>query len=78
MKHPFSGLGVALITPFLPNKSIDFAALSRMLEHLIDNEVDYIVVLGTTGEAATLSQTETFEVFDFIGKVLAVLNFVNF
>ncbi|MGB1205662.1 MAG: 4-hydroxy-tetrahydrodipicolinate synthase [Chitinophagales bacterium] len=66
MKHPFSGLGVALITPFLPNKSIDFLALSKMLEHLITNEVDYIVALGTTGEAATLSKMESFQVFDFI------------
>ena len=71
MKHPFSGLGVALITPFLPNKAIDFVGLSNMLEHLIDNDVDYIVALGTTGEAATLSQTETFEVFDFILQKVA-------
>ena len=71
MKHPFSGLGVALITPFLPNKAIDFPALNNMLEHLIENEVDYIVALGTTGEAATLSKTETFQVFDFILQKVA-------
>ena len=71
MKHPFSGLGVALITPFLPNKAIDFPALSNMLEHLIENEVDYIVALGTTGESATLSKTETFQVFDFILQSVA-------
>jgi 4-hydroxy-tetrahydrodipicolinate synthase len=71
MKHPFSGLGVALITPFLPNKEIDFAALRNMLEHLIENKVDYIVALGTTGEAATLSMAETFQVFDFILKTVA-------
>lgn len=52
------GLGVALITPFLPSKEIDFEALDRMIEHIIDGKADYIVVLGTTGETPTLSAGE--------------------
>lgn len=52
------GLGVALITPFKENKEIDYSALDRMIEHLIDSDVDYIVVLGTTGETATLTPDE--------------------
>ena len=52
------GLGVALITPFKSDKSIDFDALSRMIEHVIAGKVDYIVVLGTTGETPTLDPDE--------------------
>ena len=65
MNQPkFRGTGVALVTPF--NKyEIDFAALERIIEYVIDGCVDYIVSLGTTGEAITLSASECREVFDF-------------
>lgn len=52
------GMGVALVTPFKQDKSIDFDALARLLEYQIKNGVDYMVVLGTTAETATLSSTE--------------------
>lgn len=52
------GMGVALITPFDREKSIDYAALDRMVEHVVAGKADYIVVLGTTGETATLSAEE--------------------
>ncbi|MEQ8705477.1 MAG: 4-hydroxy-tetrahydrodipicolinate synthase [Phaeodactylibacter sp.] len=56
-----SGTGVALVTPFR-NKAIDFPALSRLIEHTIQGGVDFIVSLGTTGEAITQSQEECREV----------------
>lgn len=52
------GLGIALITPFDNDKNIDYYALGRVLNHVIDNGADYLVVLGTTGETATLTAGE--------------------
>ena len=52
------GMGVALITPFKADKSIDFPALAKLLEYIIQNKADYIVVLGTTAETATLTEEE--------------------
>ena len=54
----FKGTGVALITPFSHDGRIDFEALGKLVNYQIDNGVDYLVVLGTTGETATLSDTE--------------------
>jgi 4-hydroxy-tetrahydrodipicolinate synthase len=66
MKQPIcSGTGVALITPFQPDGSVDYAALERLIEHVVAGGVDFIVSLGTTGEAITLSAKECREVFDF-------------
>ena len=52
------GHGVAMITPFKRNGTIDFDALPVIVDHLIAGGVDYIVVLGTTAETATLSKEE--------------------
>jgi len=49
------GTGVALVTPFKNNKSVDYDALRRLVNYQINNGIDYLVVLGTTGEPATLS-----------------------
>lgn len=54
----FHGTGVALITPFSEDGSIDFAGLQNVINHVIDGGVDYLVVCGTTGESATLSKSE--------------------
>ncbi len=62
------GTGVALITPFLENLEIDYAALERTIEHLIQGEVEYIVVLGTTGETATLSHQEKESIYNFTAQ----------
>jgi len=63
------GTGVALVTPFRLN-DIDFPALERIIEHVIAGGVDFIVSLGTTGEAITLHPDEVNEVLQFtIGKV---------
>ncbi len=56
--NTFRGTGVAVITPFNSDKSIDIPAIARITTHLIGGKVDYLVVLGSTGEAATLSQAE--------------------
>ena len=60
------GIGTALITPFKPDKSIDYEALARVLDTQLTGYVDYLVVLGTTGEAATLTSEEKREVRRFI------------
>lgn len=63
MKNKFCGTGVAMVTPFTPKGEIDFNALEKLVNHLIDGGVDYLVSLGTTGETATLSSQEKKEVF---------------
>ena len=60
------GLGTALITPFKADGSVDYDALKRLLDIQLNGYVDYIVVLGTTGEAATMSADEKREVRQFI------------
>lgn len=56
--NAFKGTGVALITPFHDDYSIDFESLKRLIDHVVSGGVDYLVVLGTTGEAATLTSAE--------------------
>ncbi|MFT4695477.1 MAG: 4-hydroxy-tetrahydrodipicolinate synthase [Urechidicola sp.] len=63
------GLGVAMVTPFKVNKEIDYPALEKLTNYLIGGGVDYLVVMGTTGEAATLSMIEKQEVLDFVIKI---------
>jgi len=60
------GLGTALITPFKKDGSVDYEALARLLDTQLTGFVDYIVVLGTTGEAATLTSDEKHDVRRFI------------
>lgn len=62
----FKGLGVAIVTPFTRNGEIDFVALEKLIEHQISGNTDYIVVLGTTGETATLSKEEKNSVVRFV------------
>ena len=64
------GLGTALITPFKADKSIDYEALARLLDTQLTGAVDYIVVLGTTGEAATMTEDEKREVRTFIREYI--------
>jgi 4-hydroxy-tetrahydrodipicolinate synthase len=69
LQSPFSGTGVALVTPFDKDGNIDWAAMERLIEHVLqDGGVDYIVSLGTTGEAITLSTAECKAVFAFTLK----------
>jgi 4-hydroxy-tetrahydrodipicolinate synthase len=54
----FKGTGVAIVTPFKNDSSIDFAALARVINHVINGGVNYIVAMGTTGESVTLTKDE--------------------
>lgn len=54
----FKGLGVAVITPFTSDKKVDYPSLKKIISHLIDGGVDYLVMLGTTGESVTLNSDE--------------------
>ncbi|WP_312322680.1 4-hydroxy-tetrahydrodipicolinate synthase [Soonwooa sp.] len=63
------GVGVALVTPFNEDLSIDFDSLTKLVDYNIDNGTNYLVVLGTTAEAATLSNDEKKQVVEHIIKV---------
>jgi 4-hydroxy-tetrahydrodipicolinate synthase len=66
MAVKFSGTGVALVTPFHKQGTIDFGSLEKIIEHTVTNGIDYLVVLGTTGEAATLSKDEKNALVNFV------------
>lgn len=74
----FKGTGVAIITPFDKNKSIDYPALRKLINYIIEGGIDYIVTLGTTGETPVLSNDEKLEIINFtkneiIGRVPLVV-----
>lgn len=62
----FIGTGVALITPFTDDLQVDFEALKKLVNFQVENGIDYIVVLGTTGESATLTSEEKKQVIHTI------------
>lgn len=58
-KHSkFKGTGVAIVTPFLKDGTIDFKSLTKLVNHIIKGGVEYVVVMGTTGESVTLTKEE--------------------
>ena len=65
----FVGTGVALVTPFKKDLSIDFTALSKLVEFNLANGVDYLVINGTTGESVTVSKEERQRIVDVIVSV---------
>ncbi len=69
-QQQFRGTGVALVTPFKAGE-VDFSSLGNIIEHTINGGVDYLVSLGTTGEAVTLSSQECRKVLDFTIKINA-------
>ena len=73
MKTPiFTGTGVALITPFRrQQETVDFTKLEALIEHIITSGVDYIVALGTTSEAATMTDSERSAVQEFIVETVS-------
>ncbi len=77
MNPQLKGVGVALVTPFQKDGSVDFAAYQRLINHVIEGGVDYVVALGTTGESPTLSKEEKYEVLDktieFVEKRVSVV-----
>lgn len=66
MPHIFSGTGVALVTPFHNDSTIDFNSLKKLVNHVIESGVNYLVALGTTAETPTLSADEKLEVLHFV------------
>ena len=67
----FRGTGVAIVTPFKSDLSIDFAALGRVVNHVINGGVNYIVVMGTTGESVTLTKDEKKAIISYVVEVTA-------
>lgn len=69
MNNPFSGSGVALVTPFHADGSIDFNALKKLVQLQIDGGTDFLVVQGTTGESPTLTADEKTRVLETVQEV---------
>ncbi|QNA45782.1 4-hydroxy-tetrahydrodipicolinate synthase [Lacibacter sediminis] len=65
------GTGVALVTPFKDNMEIDYPALERVIDFVVDNDVEYVITLGTTGETPTLSKEEKIELILFTYEKVA-------
>jgi 4-hydroxy-tetrahydrodipicolinate synthase len=69
MYNKFRGTGVAMVTPFHKQGTIDFTALERLIEHLIEGGVNYLVVQGTTAETATLTREEMNALAGFVVEI---------
>ena len=65
LRQQLRGTGVAIITPFDQEGRVDFPALGKLIDHIIENGVDYIVSLGTTGETPVLSKEEKKDIVQF-------------
>ena len=66
----FKGTGVAIVTPFKNDSSIDFAALGRVINHVINGGVNYIVAMGTTGESVTLTKDEKKAIISYVVETI--------
>lgn len=64
----FRGTGVAIVTPFHQDGNIDFPALGKLIDFLISGKVEYLVVMGTTGENVTISKEEKQRIFSFVAE----------
>ena len=71
LRHKLSGVGAAMITPFTPSGQVDYDALARMIDYVIDGGADYIVALGTTAETPTLYLHERAVIAMFITNHIA-------
>ncbi len=69
MNTKFYGTGVALVTPFQDDYSIDYQALERLLAHTISGGVDYLVLMGTTGESPTVTRKEAKEILHVVQQI---------
>ncbi len=70
LKDTLRGTGVAIVTPFKKNNDVDYDALHKMIDFIIDGNVEYIVTLGTTGEAPTLSKPEKTDIIKYTYDVV--------
>jgi 4-hydroxy-tetrahydrodipicolinate synthase len=66
LREQFRGTGNAIVTPFLEDGTIDWESFRKLINFWIDNKVEYLVVLGTTGESATIHGAEKQQVFSFV------------
>ncbi len=71
LQKKFSGTGVAIVTPFLENGMIDKEGFRKLIEHLINGKVNYLVVLGTTGESGTVHGDDKQLVFSLVNELNA-------
>lgn len=69
--NALKGTGIAIVTPFTEEGKIDFPVLERLINHWITGGVEYLVVMGTTGESATLEKEEKIQLFDFCAEKIA-------
>jgi 4-hydroxy-tetrahydrodipicolinate synthase len=67
--NKFHGTGVALVTPFNTDGTVDYQGLKKLIDHLVDGGIDYLVSLGTTGETATLSKDEKKKVWEYTAEI---------
>ena len=65
LRKQLQGTGVALVTPFKTNTSVDFDALGKLIDHVISNRVEYVITLGTTGETPTLEAAEKADIIHY-------------
>ena len=65
IREQLKGTGVAIVTPFKENESVDFESLGKLIDSIIDNGVEYVVTLGTTGETPTLDKQEKLDIIHF-------------
>ncbi|MGJ7029762.1 4-hydroxy-tetrahydrodipicolinate synthase [Niabella hirudinis] len=71
LQQKFTGTGIAIITPFNEDRSIDWVNFENLIHFWIENKIEYLVAIGTTGESATQTREEEQEVFDFVKKITA-------
>lgn len=71
LREQFRGTGIAIVTPFLEDGAIDWEAYKKLIHFWIENKVEYLVVLGTTGESATIHGEEKQAVFSFVKNEVA-------
>lgn len=71
LSKKFTGTGIAIVTPFHEDGTIDWKSFSNLIEFWIKGKVEYLVALGTTGESATIHGEEKQEVFSFVAKEVA-------
>ena len=69
LQQKFRGTGIAIVTPFSEDRSIDWVNFSKLINFWINGKVEYLVVLGTTGESATIHGEEKQKVFSFVNEI---------
>ena len=67
--NKFQGTGVALVTPFNTDGSVDYNGLKNLINHLVEGGIDYLVSLGTTGETATMTKEEKKKVWAYTAEI---------